>query len=234
MLVVNHLTIQDEQLKGLKLVFASDFHIKQFETKRLQKIIKTINAQNADIVLLGGDYVNGHKKGNTLPIQEIAKHLSQIQSKYGTYAVVGNHDGWQGKEEIIFALKDNNINVLFNNNVCFEKFCVAGVDDLQTGNPDIKKALDGVNNKPVILLSHTPDIMPSVPYNVNLTIAGHLHGGQVRLKNAITVPSAYGKKYANGFLIDKGKKIYTSKGLGTSILPIRFNCPPEIAVIEFE
>lgn len=232
-LTVNYLAIQDEQLKGLKLIFASDFHIKPYEIKRLNKIIKAINNENTDIVLLGGDYVNGHKKGNSLPIQDIAKSFSKIKSKYGTYAVVGNHDGWQGKEEVISALENNNIKVLFNSNVCFEKFCVAGVDDLQTGNPDIKKALTGVN-KPVILLSHTPDIMPNVPDNVNLTLAGHLHGGQIRLKEAIITPSAYGKKYANGFLIDNGKKIYTSKGLGTSILPIRFNCFPEIVVVEFK
>ena len=80
-LTVNYLAIQDEQLKGLKLVFASDFHIKPYEIKRLNKIIKAINNENTDIVLLGGDYVNGHKKGNSLPIQDIAKSFSKIKSK---------------------------------------------------------------------------------------------------------------------------------------------------------
>lgn len=76
--------------------------------------------------------------------------------------------------------------------------------------------------------------MPDVPNSVNLTLAGHLHGGQVRLFDAITVPSKFGTKYANGFLDDNGKKIYTTFGLGTSILPVRFNCPPEITVITFD
>ena len=114
-LTVNYLAIQDEQLKGLKLVFASDFHIKPYEIKRLNKIIKAINNENTDIVLLGGDYVNGHKKGNSLPIQDIAKSFSKIKSKYGTYAVVGNHDGWQGKEEVISALENNNIKFINRN-----------------------------------------------------------------------------------------------------------------------
>ena len=231
--MVKHLTLKDENLKGVKIVFASDFHIKPYETSRLKRIIDKINAQDADVVLLGGDYVSGHKKGQSLPIEKIARELSNLKSKYGTFAVVGNHDGWQGKEEIISELKKNNINVLFNSNECLENFCVAGVDDLQTGTPDIEKALMGVD-KPVILLTHTPDIMPKVPEFVNLTLAGHLHGGQVRLNGAITVPSAYGKKYANGFLLDHNRKIYTTKGLGTSILPIRFNCFPEIVVIKFE
>ena len=183
--------------------------------------------------MLGGDYVSGHKKGQSLPIDKIALELTNLNSKYGTFAVVGNHDGWQGKEEVISELEKNNINVLFNNNICLEKFCIAGVDDPQTGTADVEKALAGIQ-KPVILLTHTPDIMPKIPETVNLTLAGHLHGGQIRLNGAIIVPSAYGKKYANGFLLDHNRKIYTTKGLGTSILPIRFNCLPEIVVIEFE
>lgn len=232
-LTVKHIKINDRTLKGLKIVFASDFHIKPYEMFRLKRIIRTINKQNADTILLGGDYVSGHKKGASMTIDKIAKEFSNIHSKYGTYAVIGNHDGWQGKEEIISELEKHNIKVLFNNNVCFDKFCVAGVDDMQTGSPDIKKALP-LNGKPVILISHTPDIMPDVPNSVNLTLAGHLHGGQVRLFDAITVPSKFGTKYANGFLDDNGKKIYTTFGLGTSILPVRFNCPPEITVITFD
>lgn len=229
-LTVNHISVKDEKLKGLKVAFASDFHIKPYEKFRLQRIVKLINKQNADIVLLGGDFVNGHDGSFTMPIEHISKELSKINPR--PYAVIGNHDGWQGKEQIISSLEKNNIKVLMNENICFEKFCIAGVDDMQTGKPDITKALNGAD-MPVILLSHTPDIMPEVPYDVNLTLAGHLHGGQIRLNGAITVPSAYGKKYANGFLNDKGKKVYTTKGLGTSILPLRFNCFPEIVVINF-
>lgn len=229
-LTVKHISVKDEKLQGLKVAFASDFHIKPYEKFRLQRIVKLINKQNADIVLLGGDFVNGHDGSFTMPIEHISKELSKINPR--PYAVIGNHDGWQGKEQIISSLEKNNIKVLMNENICFEKFCIAGVDDMQTGKPDITKALNGAD-MPVILLSHTPDIMPEVPYDVNLTLAGHLHGGQIRLNGAITVPSAYGKKYANGFLNDKGKKVYTTKGLGTSILPLRFNCFPEIVVINF-
>ena len=232
-LTVKHITIKDPALKGLKIVFASDFHIKPHEMYRLKRTVRAINRQNADIILLGGDYVNGHKKGSSMKIEKISEQFSHLQSKLGVYAVIGNHDGWQGKEEIISVLEKNNINILFNNNKCFEKFCIAGVDDMQTGTPDIIQALSGTK-KPVILLSHTPDIMTDVPESVNLTLAGHLHGGQIRLNEAIITPSIYGKKYANGFLNDGGKKVYTTKGLGTSILPVRFNCPPEIAVITFD
>lgn len=72
-LTVKHIKIKDEQLKGLKIVFASDFHIKPYENYRLKRIIRAINKQNADIVLLGGDYVSGHKKGSSMTIDKIAK-----------------------------------------------------------------------------------------------------------------------------------------------------------------
>ena len=123
-LTVKHLQIKDEQLKGAKIVFASDFHIKPYENYRLERIIRAINKQNADIVLFGGDYVSGHKKGSSMTIDKIAKSFSNITSKHGTYAIIGNHDGWQGKEEIVKELEKNNIKVLFNSNVCFEKFCI--------------------------------------------------------------------------------------------------------------
>lgn len=231
-LCVKHVKIEDEQLKGLRIVFASDFHIKPYEKYRLKKIVKTINKQTPDIVLFGGDYVSGHKKGSSMTIDKIAKEFSYIKSKYGTYAVIGNHDGWQGKQEIIEQLEKNNVKVLLNNSICLKNFCIAGLDDMQTGNPNINQALKNTK-EPTILLSHTPDIIPDVPYSVNLTLAGHLHGGQIRFPNALIVPSKFGKKFANGYYEYKGKKIYTTFGLGTSILPVRFNCPPEIAVIEF-
>ncbi len=232
-LTAHRIILKDEALKGLKLVFASDFHIKPYERLRLKRIVKKINAQNADIVLLGGDYVNGHEKGKTLSPSDIAGELAKLQSKLGTVAVMGNHDGWQGKKEIIEAFEAVGITVLENANKDYERFSVAGVEDLQTGMPDLEKALSGAK-KPVILLSHTPDIVENITSDVTLTLAGHTHGGQIvlPLKGALTVPSKYGTKYAYGFFEDE--RMNVSRGLGTSILPLRFNCFPEIVVIEFE
>ena len=72
-LTVKRIKIKDEKLKGLKVIFASDFHFKPYEKYRLLRIVKRINFLNPDIILLGGDYVNGHKRGNTLDINIIAE-----------------------------------------------------------------------------------------------------------------------------------------------------------------
>ena len=112
---------------------------------------------------------------------------------------------------------------------------IAGVEDKATRTPEIYKALDGAKN-PVILLTHSPDIFPKVPKEVNLTLSGHVHGGQVRLPllGAIIVPSKYGDKYSYGLIKEDNKKMIVTSGIGTSILNVRFNCIPEIVVIEFE
>ena len=105
---------------------------------------------------------------------------------------------------------------------------------MQTGTPDIEKALYGAEGN-IILISHTPDVFPQVPNNINLVLAGHLHGGQINMpgRGNKYIPSAYGRKYLYGLVKENAKVLFTSQGLGNSILPIRFNCPPENIVITF-
>lgn len=115
------------------------------------------------------------------------------------------------------------------------KIYIAGVEDKATRTPKIYNALENTKN-PVILLTHSPDVFQKVPSGVNLTLSGHVHGGQARLPilGTLIVPSDYGDKYSLGLIEEKGKKMIVTKGIGNSILNVRFNCVPEIVVIEFE
>ena len=85
-------------------------------------------------------------------------------------------------------------------------------------------------------MTHNPDIFELVPSNVDVTISGHTHGGQLVLPfvGALVVPSAYGNRYASGLVVENNRTIFITKGIGTSILPVRFNCLPEIVVITFK
>ena len=239
MLEVTHYKINDEQLSGMKVVFASDFHFRPHQEKRVQKVVNKINAQNADIILSVGDFVADMEPNETMPIEDIAKAFKQIHTKYGFYTVLGNHDSWHGREHIEKILKDNNIHVLGNENISLKindkTVYLAGIEDMKTGNVDLNKAFNGVQ-KPVIFLSHTPDIFPFVPEIVNLTLAGHTHGGQIRIPfyGAIKTGSAHGNKYARGFIQEENRKLIVTTGIRTSIEQCRFNCKPEIVVIEFE
>ena len=236
---LNKYVIQDSQLKGVKIVFASDFHVKPYGQKRLDKIVDMINAENPDLVLSVGDFVCGHMHHSTMPIEDIAKTLGKVKAKYGFYTTLGNHDAWYGNDEVQKALEQNRIKVLGNENIKLnvngKTLYIAGVEDLMTGKPNVYEALNNTK-RPVVMLTHTPDMFPKVPDDVNLTLAGHTHGGQIRIPflGPIFTASSHRDKYSKGFIEENGKKMIVTTGIGVSILPIRFNCPPEIVVIEFE
>ena len=106
-LEVTNYTLQDKELSGVKIVFASDFHIKPHQQNCLEKIVNLINSQNPDLVLSAGDFVSGHLQKTTMPPEDIAKGLGKVKSKYGFYTTLGNHDQWYGNEEIIKNLEAN-------------------------------------------------------------------------------------------------------------------------------
>ena len=211
-LVVKRLKIKDEDLKGLKIVFASDFHIKFYEEKRLKKIVELINTENPDLVLSTGDFFSGYRNISTMSLDKIAKEFGNVKSKYGFYTSLGNHDYHRDNEKVAQILSQDGIVTLSNNNTFVQTddkcLFVAGVEDLKTGKPDVEKALNGTNGA-TILLTHSPDVFENVPDSVNLTLAGHLHGGQVRLPiiGALFCPSKFGTKYASGYFEEGNKNI---------------------------
>jgi predicted MPP superfamily phosphohydrolase len=100
---------------------------------------------------------------------------------------------------------------------------------------DLRGALKEVaDESPVLVLSHRPDIFPAVPSRVALTLAGHTHGGQIRLPlvGAPVVPSRFGQAYAAGHVEQGGRHLFVTTGIGTSILPVRLGVPPEMVVLE--
>jgi uncharacterized protein len=192
-----------------------------------------------------------------------AKALGQLAAPLGVHAVLGNHDWWddievqrrgRGLPRAGIALQDAGIAVYENDCVQLKKddaaFWLAGLGDQQAfrtklgvqhvrtfgdvGVDDLTGTLAKVADAgPVILLAHEPDIFPQVPDRVALTLAGHTHGGQVRLMGfAPYVPSRYGDRYVYGHIVEHGRNLVVSGGLGCSGLPIRFGSPPEIVVIE--
>jgi predicted MPP superfamily phosphohydrolase len=154
------------------------------------------------------------------------------------FAVLGNHDSWFDHDRVKRALEQNGIPVIEESAVRIETpagpLWVAGISDLWTGVHDVQAALAAVkDDAPVILLTHNPDVFPDVPRRVALTLAGHTHGGQVRLPfiGRPIVPSQFGQRYAAGHVIEDGRHLFVATGTGTSILPVRFRVPPDITVL---
>ena len=161
--------VKKPSLSGLKIALVSDLHINPRQQKWLEEVVSKVNEQKPDIILLGGDFVKGHKLESSMDINKIAKNLGNLKAKYGIYAVLGNHDWWYGGQNVAQALEQNGIKVLNNQNILipnpYQDLYLAGVEDATTRAPNLFEALNNTQ-EPVILLSHNPDIFPKVPEQV--------------------------------------------------------------------
>jgi hypothetical protein len=231
-----------ETLGGLRVAVLSDLHAgaPHLGAAKRREIVTLTNATRPDLVVLLGDFVVGREFGGRFVEPEvIALELAELRAPLGVVAVLGNHDWWYDGPRVRRALESVGVRVLQNDAVALEaapgvRFWVAGLNDLWTEHVDIAAALRPVpRGEPVLLLTHNPDVFPDVPARVTLTLAGHTHGGQVTLPllGPPVVPSLYGRRYAAGLVVEDGKRLFVTTGLGTSIVPVRFRVPPEIAVL---
>lgn len=203
----------------------------------LRRIVRRINELDPDLVLIAGDLtIDNVVGGRFVPPERIAEELAALEPRHGVFAVLGNHDRWLSAERMTEALRGAGIVVLENANERVQLpgtgVWLAGVADYWTGHPSIEDALNGVDPaEPVIVLTHNPDLFPEVPARVALTLAGHTHGGQVIIPfvGPGNTPSRFGDRYAAGHVVEEGRHLYVTTGVGTSRLGVRFLVPPEIA-----
>ena len=229
---------------GLRVAVLADLHTgSPFNgLEKLGEIVDATNAAQPDLVLLAGDYViHGVIGGSFVDAGSIAAEFARLRSRYGIYAVLGNHDWWYDANRVAQALQDEGIELLEDRNAVVEagncRFALAGVSDFWEGDHDVAAALSGIDPQlTTVVFTHNPDVFPQIPKSVSLTIAGHTHGGQVNLPfvGRLVVPSIFGDRYAAGLVVEDGRHLFVSTGLGTSILPVRFRVPPEISVLVLE
>jgi len=224
-----------KEFDDFKIVQISDIHIDESMTqKRFERFVELVNLQKPDVVAITGDFVTE----NPLDYAPILRDgLQQLNPKIKTFAVLGNHDYWSNPKVVSQVLLDSNILELNNQVYTLKKQAqlnFAGIDDVWAGKPDLDLVLKELPQEgPTILLVHEPDFADTIA-NLNrfdLQLSGHSHGGQVRLPffGAPILPYL-GKKYSLGRYQVKNTIVYTNRGLGTVILPLRFNCRPEITV----
>lgn len=226
---------------GFRIAVLTDLHVgsPHHGVRKLRRITARVNALHPDAVLILGDLViQGVVGGRFVPPEAVAVELRVIRSRYGTFAVLGNHDWWLDAERVAAAVSTAGITLLEDTahelHIAGGGFWLAGVSDYWEGRHDVAAALRRVpSGAAVIVFTHNPDIFPEVPARVALTVAGHTHGGQVKLPllGPPVVPSRFGRRYAAGHVVEDGRHLFVSTGTGTSILPVRFRVPPEIVVL---
>jgi len=245
----------------LKIAAIADLHACDpwMSLNHIQAIVERANALGADIIVMLGDYVAGHRHvTRTIPAGEWAPVLADLKAPLGVHAILGNHDWWddktvqrdgQGPTITRQALEAAGIPVYENDVVRLTKagrpFWVAGLGDQlaylparrfrpvrRIGVDDLTATLAKVtDDAPVILLAHEPDVAMRVPSRVALQLSGHTHGGQVRLFGwSPVVPSRYGNRLAYGHT-RTNCDVVISGGLGCSIMPFRLGVPPEIVLV---
>jgi predicted MPP superfamily phosphohydrolase len=227
--------------------------------KHIDAIVERTNALGADVIVMLGDYVTGHRHVTRhIPAAEWAPVLAGLKAPLGVHAILGNHDYWDDKEVqqtgrgptvARRALEAVGIPVYENDAVRLMKdrrpFWLAGLGDQlayfparrfrpvpRIGIDDLDATLAKVtDDAPVVLLAHEPDVAMRAPARVALQLSGHTHGGQVRLFGwSPVVPSRYGNRLAYGHM-RVNCDVIVSGGLGCSIMPFRLGVPPEIVLV---
>ena len=237
--------------RRLSITVIADLHAggPNMGVDRIRGIVDTANSLQSDVTVLLGDYFATHRfVDQAVPHPVWAAELKRLHARFGVWAVLGNHDWWFDVDGVRRALAGVKIPLLENQAVPLgeegNRFWLAGLGDQIAhritrnefrGEDDLPGTLARVNTgDPIILLAHEPDIFPKVPDKVALTLAGHTHGGQIRIPLIwpALVPSAYGARYAYGHIIEDSRQMVVSGGLGTSVVPLRFGVPPEIVQVE--
>jgi len=223
-----------KQLDGFRIVHLSDTHHSPFTSlDHISRTVKVANRLKPDLFVLTGDYVS-HEREYIAPV---AAELARLDAPFGVHACLGNHDHWTDAELLTHLFRGEGINVLVNQGFRFEargaSFWLAGVDDHMVGKTDVPAALRGsFPDEMKLLLAHNPIIFrEAARWGVDLTLSGHTHGGQIKLRDEDKriLPR---RKLTSGLHRRGDSQVYITRGIGTVVVPMRYQCPPEISLLE--
>ena len=222
-------------LDGLRIAFLSDVHAGSFcDEDDLCELFDRVQAMAPDLVLFGGDLINTRDREILL----FKRPLQRLRPRYGIFAVPGNHDHFFGPDIDLWRafLQENGVEVLMNRGCRIEhgggSLWLCGVDDLTEGTPDLRAALLGRRaNEPAVLLSHHPDFFfEAAAVDVDLQLSGHTHGGQIRIAGKAPIThSRFG--YERGWFVENDSRLYVSRGVGVTLLPLRIDAAPEVPIV---
>lgn len=249
-MVVTTKTVPFPSRHPIRVVVLSDMHVGPYKGQAyMERVVRKTNDLLPDIVLLAGDFVLSDHIGSAE--LNALEPLKDIHSTYGTYAILGNHDHdvhrmffhipytpQDQSQYLLAALHSFGITTLRNSNIKVnlgtETIAIAGIDDITAGDSDLDLALKNIDpDMPLILMAHNPDvILDTLSAKANLIVAGHTHGGQIRLPfygPIAALPTKLGRKYDQGvFPIDDNTTLAITRGIGESGPRARLFAWPEI------
>ena len=241
-IAIRHMDINinksSSSVSDLRIVHVSDMHLGSIiQNSHLEELVSLINSQNPDLVLFTGDIVD--EGCGPVITNRMGDELLKIRSRYGIFAVTGNHEYIGGAEEAVSCFSGYGIHFLRDSFIKVAGVCLAGREDLSikrfTGRKrlSLKKIISQVElNMPIILMDHQPfNIAEARENNVDLFLSGHTHNGQLWPFNYIVemiYPIAY------GYAMSGNTQVYVSAGCGTWGPPIRTSSRPEIITFDIK
>lgn len=225
----------------MKILHISDLHYGFFyDLDRLDQLVKRIASLSLDMICFTGDFID--QEFTESEATNAAEILGQLTAPDGKFAILGNHDYLGNVERVKDCLADSGFRLLLNEGTFVKRerdlIYISGIDDLLSGTPEPGKVFKNPRLKPElfhILLAHEPDFANEIKnLPVDLQLSGHSHGGQINFPYVgPLITPALSRIYPSGlYRINRRLTLYTNRGLGTTILPLRFYCRPEIAIIE--
>ena len=226
----------DPAFRGYQIASIADIHLDEWlNAPRFGDVIDLINQQHPDLVAIVGDLFSYEVDGLS---QQMVASLNKLRAKDCSVAVLGNHDHWVGATAVRDILRQSNVFDLSNDVMTVSKgeatLHVAGVDSIAAHKHRLDKVLQKLPPiGPAILLAHEPDFadVSASTGRFSLQISGHSHGGQWIVPGiGPPIRGLYSRKYPLGRYRVGDMTHYTNRGIGTSIIRLRINCPPEITV----
>lgn len=222
--------------RQLSIAVVSDLHLGIYKHRDwTEKVVKAINALRPDLVVLAGD------NASNVAGLEAFEPLKDIQSRFGTYAVLGNWDYSTGAVDVRKRIESYNVEVLTNESVAIPvpgaDIRLIGLDDYRDGKPDWSTAMAQVPPSSLkIVVVHNPDFAPQAEIrNVDLLIAGHTHCGQIRLPVLGPVPKmpiSIGRRFDCGVFNFGPTRLFITPGVGESGTRARLFDQPEVSLLK--
>ncbi len=231
---VVHTSVQGNVATPLKIAQLSDLHTHGVGARE-RRVLDILDDEKPDVIVVTGDSLGGYG-GTYAMVQEV---FQQLHAPLGVWVVRGNYENWRQMQHEHSFYANAGVHLLLNSGTLLRNdVWLAGVDDPYTGKPSIEGALTGAPPGVYeILLFHSPAYFDRVAGHVDLCLAGHTHGGQVRppFFPPLWLPKGCWP-YVAGWYEAKGtrSKMYVNRGMGTSLLPIRFNSRPEVTILTVE
>lgn len=222
---------------GFTLAHLTDLHFGSLVSQHfILSIVNTVNRLETDMIICTGDYV--HQRNTTEEIDKVWPLLSHLKAPYGVYSVLGNHDHWADTGRSLYWLDRTGQGIRHRCIPIYKdgkRILIAGAGDYWEDELKIDAVFSCSDEHECrLLLSHNPDSVDTeYTTPLSLVLSGHTHGGQVVIPfYGPPVLPVHNKNYSSGLISSPKTQLFISRGIGWSIYPVRFNCYPEIAVLE--